>query len=99
VTLQSYLPRPLNEQESEIWMANMKQVTKILQLERERDALKARLAEYIEQAAQGVFATHDCPAMFACAFIVADNAGKDKAQSYCAQHMKWHGDCLMEQKP
>lgn len=72
---------------------------RILAVERERDQLKARLAEYIEQAHQGVMVTHDCPAMFACAFIVADNAGKEKAQSYCSQHFKWHGDCLVvEQK-
>lgn len=71
---------------------------KLLLVQRERDALKARLAEYIEQANQGVMVSHDCPAMFACAFIVADNAGHAPAHSYCQQHMAWHGDCQVQRK-
>ena len=42
--------------------------------------LKARIAEYVEQAEQGIWAEHQCPAFFACAFIVADNEGR-KSQS------------------
>jgi hypothetical protein len=42
--------------------------------------LKARIAEYVEQAEQGIWVEHQCPAFFACGFIVADNEGR-KPQS------------------
>lgn len=38
--------------------------------------LEATLTEYGEQAHQGMFVNHECPAMFACAYIYADAESK-----------------------
>jgi hypothetical protein len=44
------------------------------------EKLEFQVKEYYEQAEQGVFVEHDCPAMFACAFIVADHEGSEHAK-------------------
>lgn len=66
-------------------------------LEARIDELKVQVSDYVEQASQGVLVEHDCPAMFACAFVVADNAGKEPGQSWCPVCMEWHGDCSMKE--
>lgn len=61
-------------------------------------SLKNRVAEYVEQAHLGLLTEHEsCPAVFACGFIVADNAGQLDHESWCKKHQEWHGDCELEE--
>ena len=46
--------------------------TVIRNLRRENARLRKQIAEYVEQAKEGLPSGDHCPAVFACAFIFAD---------------------------
>lgn len=46
------------------------------QADRDRHDLLVLLDDLIEQANDGIFVEHECPAMFACAYIIAQTSAE-----------------------
>jgi len=42
------------------------------------EKLEFQIKEYVEQAEQGIWVEHQCPAFFACSFIVADSSPQNE---------------------
>jgi hypothetical protein len=47
----------------------------------DRRALLKLLDDFIEQANEGCFVEHDCPAMFACTYIIANTCAPEEPRT------------------